>query len=141
MTATQYYVSTDWTGGIFISPTMAGSRSGGIIAATWAALVNNGMDGYRKATKDIVETLGFLVKGYVVSVDLKVEKTYRFFIFHRISEIPGLRILGDPRFCIVAFAATDTSGFHIFSLADEMKAKGWLISCLQYPTWCDRVKL
>ena len=50
----QYYAQPDWSGGIFISPTMAGSRSGGIIAATWAAMVNHGMDGYRAATADIL---------------------------------------------------------------------------------------
>ena len=33
-------------GGIFVSPTMAGSRSGGIIAATWASMMNNGLEGY-----------------------------------------------------------------------------------------------
>ena len=41
----QYFVSTDWSGGIFVSPTMAGSRSGGIIAATWASLMSYGQDG------------------------------------------------------------------------------------------------
>ena len=25
--------------------------------------------------------------------------------------------------------------FHVFSLADDLKEKGWLFSCLQYPTW------
>ena len=41
----QYYISTNWSGGLFVSPTMAGSRSGGIIAATWSALLNYGVDG------------------------------------------------------------------------------------------------
>merc|ERR1719158_339811 len=27
----QYFVSKDWSGGIFVSPTLAGSRSGGIV--------------------------------------------------------------------------------------------------------------
>ena len=36
-------------------------------------------------------------------------------------------------FNVVAFASDD---FHVFSLADKMKAKGWLMGCLQYPTWC-----
>ena len=49
-----------------------------------------------------------------------------------IAEIPGVRVLGDPMFCIVAFASDD---FHVYSLADDMKEKGWLFSCLQYPTW------
>ncbi|XP_059087966.1 sphingosine-1-phosphate lyase-like [Tigriopus californicus] len=107
----QYYVSADWTGGIFASPTMAGSRSGGLIAATWACMVNHGMDGYRESTRKVVSTLQFIVK--------------------EIRSIKGLRVLGDPRSCIVAFTSDD---FHIFSLADAMKEKGWLLSCLQYPT-------
>ena len=53
----QYFVSTEWTGGIFISPTLAGSRSGGIIAATWAAMVNHGVQGYVQASEKIFRTL------------------------------------------------------------------------------------
>ena len=49
-----------------------------------------------------------------------------------IGEIPGLRVLGSPTFCIVAFAADHC---HVYSLADALKEKGWLFSCLQYPTW------
>ena len=107
----QYYISSDWSGGIFVSPTMAGSRSGGIIAATWASLVNHGLDGYRSMTKNVVSTLNYIVQG--------------------IRAIDGLEVLGDPRFCIVAFRS---SKFHIYSLADEMKERGWLMSCLQFPT-------
>ena len=59
----QYHVATDRTGGIYITPTMAGTRSGGIIAATWATFVSNGMEGYRAATKAFVETCLFLAKG------------------------------------------------------------------------------
>ena len=61
----QYYISADWTGGIFVSPTLAGSRwgpmastasrSGGLVAATWAALVNFGLDGYTEATRRMVQ--------------------------------------------------------------------------------------
>ena len=61
----QYYVSADWTGGIFVSPSLAGSRSGGIIAATWAAMMNNGFDGYKTATSKIVSTLKHIRDGYV----------------------------------------------------------------------------
>ena len=50
-----------------------------------------------------------------------------------IAEIPGLSVLGNPNFCIVAFASNGQ--FHAYSLADDLKEKGWLFSCLQYPTW------
>ena len=42
----QYFYLTDWSGGKYTSPGMDGSRSGGIIAATWAAMVQIGHAGY-----------------------------------------------------------------------------------------------
>ena len=34
-----YTYVTDWTGGIYATPTMLGSRPGGVVAATWAAMM------------------------------------------------------------------------------------------------------
>ena len=42
----QYFYLTDWSGGKYTSPGMEGSRSGGLIAATWAAMVQLGHAGY-----------------------------------------------------------------------------------------------
>jgi len=49
----QYFFNTDWTGGKYCSPGMDGSRSGGLIAATWAAMVSLGRDGYRRYAEAI----------------------------------------------------------------------------------------
>ena len=38
----QYFTFPDWPGGLYISPGFAGSRSGGILASTWAALLATG---------------------------------------------------------------------------------------------------
>jgi sphinganine-1-phosphate aldolase len=35
----QYTAVTDWSGGLYISPSAAGSRPGGLIAQTWASLM------------------------------------------------------------------------------------------------------
>ena len=35
----QYFFLTDWSGGKYCSPGMEGSRSGGLLASTWAAMV------------------------------------------------------------------------------------------------------
>ena len=43
----------DWTGGLYISPSQPGSRSGGLISQTWAALVHMGIDGYTTVAKEI----------------------------------------------------------------------------------------
>ena len=42
----QYFIVPDWPGGAYTSPGMSGSRSGGIIAAAWAAMVSLGREGY-----------------------------------------------------------------------------------------------
>ena len=42
----QYFIVPDWPGGLYTSPGMSGSRSGGIIAATWASMVTLGKEGY-----------------------------------------------------------------------------------------------
>lgn len=39
------YSVTEWTGGLYVSPTMAGSRPGGLIAGAWAAMMSLGLNG------------------------------------------------------------------------------------------------
>uniref|UniRef100_A0A8C4EBR5 sphinganine-1-phosphate aldolase n=1 Tax=Dicentrarchus labrax TaxID=13489 RepID=A0A8C4EBR5_DICLA len=52
----QYFVAPDWQGGIYASPSVAGSRPGGIIAACWATMMHMGENGYIDATKKIIST-------------------------------------------------------------------------------------
>lgn len=42
----QFFVATDWTGGIYACPTIPGSRSGGIIAGCWTAMMYMGEQGW-----------------------------------------------------------------------------------------------
>jgi sphinganine-1-phosphate aldolase len=44
----QYFCYADWTGGMYTTPTIAGSRSGGLIAQCWASLMAMGEQGGRK---------------------------------------------------------------------------------------------
>ena len=59
----QYFSYSNWPGGLFVSPSMAGSRSGGIIAATWAAMVSTGQNGYMERAAALVEVTDTLIKG------------------------------------------------------------------------------
>ena len=52
----QYFYLTDWTGGKYCSPGIEGSRSGGLLAATWAAMVSLGREGYMGYARGIFET-------------------------------------------------------------------------------------
>jgi len=40
-----FFGVSEWNGGMYVTPTVAGSRSGAIIAGTWAALMKQGRDG------------------------------------------------------------------------------------------------
>lgn len=66
----QFFVGTDWQGGIYASPTIAGSRPGGISAACWAALMHFGESGYVEATKQIIKTTRILKSEYVWKIGI-----------------------------------------------------------------------
>jgi glutamate/tyrosine decarboxylase-like PLP-dependent enzyme len=106
----QYYTSTEWPGGLYFSPTFAGSRPGALSAACWAALTSIGADGYTSATKKILETAAVLKRG--------------------VNEIPELHVLGDPLF-VVAFASETVN---IYKVLDYMSHKKWSLNGLHKPT-------
>jgi glutamate/tyrosine decarboxylase-like PLP-dependent enzyme len=105
----QYFVSTDWPGGLYGSPTLAGSRPGSLVAACWATLVSTGEAGYLEATRAILETASQIRRG--------------------IAEIPGLYVLGDPLW-VIAFAADD---FDVYAVLDRLTKRGWSLNGLQRP--------
>ena len=108
----QYFIVPDWPGGLYTSPGMSGSRSGGIIAAAWAAMVTLGREGYLAIAADIFRTAAQLR-------DV-------------ISALPDLRELGDPYFN-VAFTTTETSGLDIFHVNDFLASRRWRMNGLQQP--------
>src|SRR4051812_25948287 len=105
----QYFFMTDWTGGKYASPGIEGSRSGGILASTWASLVSMGRDGYMKYARAIFDTA--------------------FTMQDAVRSHPELRILGAPTFC---FSFTSDE-FDIYHVNDFMRTKGWRFNGQQYP--------
>lgn len=106
----QFFVGADWQGGIYASPSIAGSRPGGIIAACWAALVHIGENGYVEATKQIIKTSRFLKS--------------------ELENIKNIFIFGDPQLSVIALGSND---FDIYRLSNMMSAKGWNFNYLQFP--------
>jgi glutamate/tyrosine decarboxylase-like PLP-dependent enzyme len=106
----QYFVATDWPGGLYFSPTFAGSRPGALSAACWAAMVSMGEAGYMEATQRILETAETIKEG--------------------IQSIPELSILGDPLW-VIAFDATDLD---IYKVMAQMTHKGWSLNGLHKPS-------
>lgn len=105
----QYYTAADWPGGLYFSPTFAGSRPGALSAACWAALTSIGVQGYMDATKKILATAEIIKQG--------------------IREIPELRVLGEPLF-VVAFAS---DSLDIYKILDQMTRKKWSLNGLHKP--------
>lgn len=110
----QFFAATDWPGGIYVSPSLPGSRPGGAIAAAWASLMALGEDGFISLAEGAME----------------VAKKLRF----GIEEIPELKIMGNPECTIISYgAAKDKDGVNIYAVADLMEAKGWSVDRQQRP--------
>ena len=101
----QYYVNTDWPGGLYASPTMQGTRPGGAIAAAWASLMSLGYDGYLDLAKRSMSVTTALIKG--------------------IESLPGLYILGCPEMNVFSFSSTEVN---IHSLGHRLDAMGWRVN-------------
>ena len=107
----QFSVYTDWSGGVYISTTMRGTRPGGAIAAAWVAMKSLGMDGYMKLAKIVMEATKKLIEG--------------------INSIPELYIIGDPVMSVFSFTSDE---INIFQLGDELDKKGWHLDRIQFPS-------
>jgi sphinganine-1-phosphate aldolase len=105
----QYFTFPDWPGGIYFSPGLSGSRSGGVVAATWAAMVSLGEKGYLEIADRVFQTAATIRKG--------------------VDAIPELEVIGEPTF-LVAFRAPQLDIFHV---NDHLIAKGWRLNGLHLP--------
>jgi glutamate/tyrosine decarboxylase-like PLP-dependent enzyme len=105
----QYFFLTGWSGGKYCSPGIEGSRSGGLLAATWAALVSLGREGYLRYAKEIFSTADAMKAA--------------------VRSHPELRIMGTPTFC---FSFTSDE-FDIYHVNDFMRSRGWRFNGQQYP--------
>ncbi len=108
----QFFVATDWPGGIYASPSMPGTRPGGAIAAAWAALNGLGQEGYLRLTRRTLEAKKKLIAG--------------------IDGIPGLVVLGKPQSTIVSYASLDPT-LDIYAVADALEDRGWSVDRQQRP--------
>jgi len=109
-----YCYLTDWSGGIYATPTMTGSRPGGPVAATWAAMRRFGEDGYVETTREIVGATRRIAEG--------------------IKQIDDLRLVGRPEVCVVAFDTKPAAGFSCYAVADCLKQHShWELATCQNP--------
>ena len=105
----QYLVIDGWPGGNYASPGIGGSRSGGLIAATWACMLSFGKSGYRSIASDIFRT----------AAEIK----------SAVRSHPELSLIGDSLFN-VAFCSEVVDIFHV---NDALVDRGWRLNGLQRP--------
>jgi len=108
----QIYTYAGWPGGLYGSPSMAGTRPGGNIAAAWAAMMALGVDGYVDKARQLMDITDRLKTG--------------------IAGIDGLKILGAPIMTCFAIGSSHPD-LHIMAVADLMEGRGWTIERNQAP--------
>jgi len=114
----QYFVAAEWCGGVYASPSLPGSRPGGLIAATWAALVSMGHEGYLDCARQIMNAAKIIEAG--------------------VRKIEGLRVLGQPDMSIICFDVDHSSAkgkkLSIFKIGEAMGKKHWNLNFLLNPS-------
>ena len=107
----QWFTFPDWPGGIYATATIGGSRSGGIVAACWAALVSYGKQGYIDATRSIIQTTRYMAE--------------------ELKKVQGIHIIGIPEVSVLALGSEE---FNIYGLSDGLRKRGWNLNALQFPS-------
>jgi glutamate/tyrosine decarboxylase-like PLP-dependent enzyme len=100
----------DWPGGQYLSPTMAGTRPGGAIAAAWAVMQYLGEAGYLSLVEEAMTVTRALVEG--------------------VNKIDGLHVLGQPDMSVFAYGS-DT--LDIYAVADGLTERGWYVNRQSIP--------
>ena len=98
-----------WPLGRMITPTLAGTRPGGAIAAAWAVGQHLGVEGYRQK------------QGEVTQAREKIEAGVRKL---------GFEVLGKPQLGIVSFAHPKVDALRIYA---QMHHRGWFTAALVDP--------
>jgi glutamate/tyrosine decarboxylase-like PLP-dependent enzyme len=97
-----------WSGGPYVTPTLAGSRPGGALAAAWAVTQWLGEEGYTRLHLDLRRT----TERYMAAV-----------------RGLGYRVLGEPPMSLFAFAH---DALDVNAVADEMLRRHWVV--IRQPT-------
>ena len=106
----QYFTYPHWTGGMYVTPTIAGSRSGALSVCAWAAMMSIGKDGYKERVCRIVMAAREIAAG--------------------VKEIAGLKLMTDLPFMVVCFGSDELD---IYRILDVMGETDWGLVSLQSP--------
>jgi glutamate/tyrosine decarboxylase-like PLP-dependent enzyme len=99
----------DWPGGRMVTPTLAGTRPGGAIAAAWAVMNFLGIEGYRRKHAEVTDARARIAAGV---------------------EALGFTVLGRPQLGILAFTRADIDCIALWS---KLRERGWFTGVTTEP--------
>lgn len=108
----QFFISTEFRGGVYVSPTILGTRPGGAIAAAWATIMHFGQEGYIENTRRLIEGKNRLQDFF--------------------ESIPEFELVGEPKLNLLAYR-TKGNKPDIFVIGDYLEERGWLVDRQQLP--------
>ena len=106
----QVFQFDDWPAGGMTTPTLAGTRPGGAIAAAWAVMHYLGVEGYREKARLVCDTRARLMAG--------------------IRAMNGLCTYRDPQLGLFTYGAKDLDPFAIWG---RMAKRGWFTGLTTEP--------
>ena len=106
----QMFVKEDWSGGIYATSNLTGSRDGNVVSLTWCTIMYMGYEKYKLNAQNIQKLVIYLRD--------------------EINKIDGLFVYGNPEVCVVAIGSKT---YDILLLCDELKERGWNLNILQNP--------
>ena len=109
----QYFCYSKWSGGLYATPTLAGSRPGALEVCAWASMMSIGHDGYKERVQQITTAAKRIAKG----ID---------------QDIPGLNLRTVNPSMVVCFDCSDET-MDIYSIGARLLKKGWTLNELQTP--------
>jgi len=106
----QYFIQNDWTGGIYASVSLPGSRVGSQIATTWGCILYYGYEQYEIYSKKIIQKTKYLSD--------------------KINNIDNFHVIGEPNVNVVAFYSTK---YPVGQILECVSEEGWNLNILQEP--------
>ncbi len=111
--AFQIFSCDDWPAGGMTTPTAAGTRPGGAVAAAWAVMQYLGVAGYREKAKIVTDTRERLMAA--------------------IDAMDGLCTYGDPKLGLFTYGSEDEEALPIFGVWAQLKQRGWFTGLITEP--------
>jgi len=108
--AHQIFRFDDWPAGGMTTPTAAGTRPGGAVAAAWAVMNHLGVDGYREKARQVCAARETLMAA--------------------IDAMPELRTYGDPRLGLFIYGSESLDPFAVWA---RLKQRGWFTGLTTEP--------